>query len=490
MDLFELFGLEADAQEEPEKKESAKETKTTTAKPAKAEGASSKKLMKVETPVTVVGDGWSRTVGEGGKMSVADVVKTLITQGLKMAALCSYSLSGNTLFASSIRESASSDDDLIAGGAVTVQLGEVSCDISHTMFDGMDEDELTVYDVTEKFVELHPEFSGCSLRYHAGLSVATPVFSDKASLPKEGSVRIWSEGEIKEYLAGEATALFEGYSFGKSGDLYFPRKELQKGEKSIRLTDEDLSIPKDLHKQAVEKYHLPVQLFLENFGIRKEITSGDFDGKEKITKEDLLDYLKPQFKAFSSPGRNIDIFYDKAHKILGVALISGKKGAAAAVVVPFLGRRIEETAVGDFVGRFSPADGSVQSVLFRMRLPKIPMSFLDTIVKDFRKDLSKEAMLQIYWSEKEKTYYLKRPKQYTGKTGIFYVLSHSADTLVMTVHSHNTMAARFSATDDEDECYTGLFGVIGRLDQDHYECSFRAGMEGAFQPLRMSEIFE
>ena len=47
----------------------------------------------------------------------------------------------------------------------------------------------------------------------------------------------------------------------------------------------------------------------------------------------------------------------------------------------------------------------------------------------------------------------------------------------MDVHSHNTMAARFSKTDDADEQATRLYMVIGRLDRFYPEirCRFACG---------------
>ena len=48
---------------------------------------------------------------------------------------------------------------------------------------------------------------------------------------------------------------------------------------------------------------------------------------------------------------------------------------------------------------------------------------------------------------------------------------------VMDVHSHNTMVARFSRTDDRDEQATRLYMVIGRLDRYYPEicCRFACG---------------
>jgi PRTRC genetic system protein A len=151
--------------------------------------------------------------------------------------------------------------------------------------------------------------------------------------------------------------------------------------------------------------------------------------------------------------------------------------------------RNEVTEIGTFTGRENVATLEVSDVDFKMRLPKIPVFLLETIVKEFKKDLSKENILLIYWSVKEHSYYLARPKAICDKISVVYEMTHTNDVLVMTVHSHNTMHAEFSETDNNDEIYTGLFGVIGDLDKQCISMSFRAGLEGSFKKLAPSDIF-
>ena len=61
---------------------------------------------------------------------------------------------------------------------------------------------------------------------------------------------------------------------------------------------------------------------------------------------------------------------------------------------------------------------------------------------------------------------------------------------VMDIHSHNTMPAKFSDTDDRDEKATRLYAVAGRFDQVFPEIAVRASCGGRFIPLRPEEVFE
>lgn len=60
---------------------------------------------------------------------------------------------------------------------------------------------------------------------------------------------------------------------------------------------------------------------------------------------------------------------------------------------------------------------------------------------------------------------------------------------VMDVHSHNTMPAIFSVTDDQDEIYPGVFGVIGNLDKEDPTMSIRVGYNGIFRNCLLSDFF-
>jgi hypothetical protein len=256
-------------------------------------------------------------------------------------------------------------------------------------------------------------------------------------------------------------------------------------------------------------YRLPATMFVETYGSRFLLLAEDNEsiqgpkivvGKDVIGKDDILEILKGQYRMFRSSNRQISINYDRSSSKIGVAVISGKKGAAAMAaprgkVVDFMSylasisKRVEETELGTFKGYQNDETLEVTGLSFSMKLPKIPITYLDTIIQEFRRDLSNENMVQIYWSVKENSYYLVKPRASYSKVAVHYEMTHTDDVLVMTIHSHNTMRAFWSSVDDEDEIYTGLFGVIGNLDRSTPSMLFRAGMEGCFESLSVDQLF-
>ena len=123
---------------------------------------------------------------------------------------------------------------------------------------------------------------------------------------------------------------------------------------------------------------------------------------------------------------------------------------------------------------------------FQMNLPRLPAAKLAEIISFFRRvctayDCCMEALVNVYWDRVEQEYILHVPTQQATAVSVETDLSDRPDEsryyLVMEVHSHNMMAARFSRTDDADEQATRLYMVIGRLDRFYPEirCRFACG---------------
>ena len=62
--------------------------------------------------------------------------------------------------------------------------------------------------------------------------------------------------------------------------------------------------------------------------------------------------------------------------------------------------------------------------------------------------------------------------------------------LVMEVHSHNTMGAVFSRTDDKDEIATRLYTVIGRLDKVFPDMTTRISVGGKHLVIDPAIVFD
>ena len=118
-------------------------------------------------------------------------------------------------------------------------------------------------------------------------------------------------------------------------------------------------------------------------------------------------------------------------------------------------------------------------------LPKIPYSILSEIIAFFKTFVTEksenEAMANIYWSFEEEKYRVHVPKQTVTKASVDTNLPDIDEEkflLVMEVHSHNTMGAVFSRTDDKDEIATRLYTVIGRLDKVFPDMTTRISVGG------------
>ena len=123
---------------------------------------------------------------------------------------------------------------------------------------------------------------------------------------------------------------------------------------------------------------------------------------------------------------------------------------------------------------------------FQMSLPRLPANLLTQIIAFFRRvcvDYGRdvEALVNVLWDRETGGYVLHVPPQRIDKASVETDLSAQPDPSrylhVMDVHSHNTMAARFSRTDDADEQATRLYMVIGRLDRYYPDirCRFACG---------------
>ncbi len=62
--------------------------------------------------------------------------------------------------------------------------------------------------------------------------------------------------------------------------------------------------------------------------------------------------------------------------------------------------------------------------------------------------------------------------------------------VVAEFHSHGSLSAFFSATDDRDEQGFRVYGVVGRLHSARPELRLRVGVYGHFAPVEWSQVFD
>ena len=133
---------------------------------------------------------------------------------------------------------------------------------------------------------------------------------------------------------------------------------------------------------------------------------------------------------------------------------------------------------------------------FKMTLPKIPANIFSKVMGFFKSisdELHYEVLVHILYDTERKEYIIKVPKQ---KISEFSVNSETDAPYpdryihVMDFHSHNTMPAVFSGTDNADEKETRLYAVAGRFNRTFPEITVRAGCAGKFIPLNPEDVFE
>ena len=96
-----------------------------------------------------------------------------------------------------------------------------------------------------------------------------------------------------------------------------------------------------------------------------------------------------------------------------------------------------------------------------------------------------EVLLAVVW-EAPWGYRTLRPPQVVGAQRVIY---RPTAATVLELHSHHSMPAFFSRTDDADEQGLRLYGVVGRLDEARPEVALRIGAYGYRMPLPWESVF-
>ncbi len=115
----------------------------------------------------------------------------------------------------------------------------------------------------------------------------------------------------------------------------------------------------------------------------------------------------------------------------------------------------------------------------------IPALLFETGLRWFRDDPRTERFFAVRWDGE--AYRAAVPLQEGTASFLEY---RPATGAVAEFHSHGTLPAFFSKTDDEDEQGFRIYGVAGRLDAPEPELSLRIGVYGHFAPLEWPQVFD
>jgi PRTRC genetic system protein A len=132
-----------------------------------------------------------------------------------------------------------------------------------------------------------------------------------------------------------------------------------------------------------------------------------------------------------------------------------------------------------------------------LKIPKIPyklylqtVAFFRQVMKDFS---NAEAMVKIMWDEENKRHFIYVPKQTVGQASVEYHYDEellAKYSIVADIHSHNTMGAHFSTTDDNDDKEPRISGVIGKLDEATPQYKFRVSLGKKHKELSLEDVFD
>lgn len=114
---------------------------------------------------------------------------------------------------------------------------------------------------------------------------------------------------------------------------------------------------------------------------------------------------------------------------------------------------------------------------------KVPRCLYELALGTLTADPWRERYLAVTY---EGEYRLRAPPQEGEAGGVRYEVL--PNTLV-DIHSHGSLSAFFSGTDDRDEQGLRLYMVVGRLNTLLPEVELRVGVYGYFAPVGMEEVF-
>jgi PRTRC genetic system protein A len=134
---------------------------------------------------------------------------------------------------------------------------------------------------------------------------------------------------------------------------------------------------------------------------------------------------------------------------------------------------------------------------FQLNVPLLPAALLNDVLPDARHASRSEDNRQLnealYWFHHpghcRGQIRVTRPSQQATPTRVRHAGAAPAD-VILEMHSHGSLPAFWSPTDNQDEQGALLYGVIGRLDSDRPEIQLRLGVYGYHFPLPLTALFD
>ncbi len=358
MDIFDLWeslgGERPKTKKERKLTDTAKDVRMTDADGRKPSGKSAagnapcqKAKIKLPDRVTCIGNHFRVTIEGAGTLD--DCVRRLVDLGYKeilLSGKCIFISKDVLLFQSFDRVV---EDSVLVNMPMSICAGEKRMELDMDDFPELDKDEISVLDIHERWIAVHPEDEGSGLSYNPQLGVATPYIS-KTGIQEQKNIELPVRvsilgdiititqqdvgipgtitcGQLCEYLSTSYSLKYQEAElslFDYGGILL---AGFRTGKKTQTFGIDAYFVDKGAHtKKVKEKYMLPLTLYMANFNISVPLSPEDFEGRGKIEQEEILGYVKNKYPMFRSSDRKIDILYYKERNMVSVAAMSGKKG--------------------------------------------------------------------------------------------------------------------------------------------------------------------
>lgn len=534
LSLDSFFGSNEKKQESKKKADGKKESSKKGDKKESKKNSNGKD-EEIKLPVTVIARGFEKTLEGNGVLKLSEVAKRLIDEGyhqFEIPGMALYYVEAiNRIFAVDGKVSGVGNDtaiDLSDGKTITVIDGLLTATFSAEDFPEKDEDEITAGDVAQRFASVNPYYEGCKISYNEDCDYCYPVFDQyeygKIKIPMnlmmKGSMEEYQQDEysdckvLKESLFGKLPVKLS-LSIAKTGKANVYAISFASVD-SFQLQELDASSGNKM-KKVETKYPLPLELYIVTFNCFYQLEPKHFEGKEKVTLEEIKAYMADKQRMFADKSRKLDVLYNEDMKRLAVMFVSGSKGCELIRSrEEFEECRKKDNFHGFFIDKQGTFDlralphgnfitlqdklengGAPLDLAFERKLPKIPSDLLFEIIEYFKEELSTESMVRVVFNKEEESFSFYKAKGPRSKVSILYEFdvdeSYFSPNMiqVMEIHSHNSMPAFFSSIDDQDEAhYPGVFGVIGHLDRQTPSICLRAGNLGIFKSLAVKELFE
>lgn len=312
-----------------------------------------------------------------------------------------------------------------------------------------------------------------------------PAPQPKAEASKSTSLfdkpPIFSYGGAKENI-DDASQTFEELRIKKADD--FP--ELEEGKSvswKVRYGDVTKSVPnpKDVTIAKIKEEIEKSKTFLDS--LKK--------GKTKNPDCLVIPSVTAKSKGIASykgvfPSVDMARASDKI-----ICLIPAKDGQVY---------EMRKSELGEFVApKHNIVDFQEVKAGFTPALPLIPRQMIGQIISFFRFQMQGEqeyeALAYIYWDKEDEEFVPFIPKQKVSKA---YIDAGRPDNSLpedrylhyADIHSHNSMAAKFSSIDDRDEKATRLYLVVGNLDRFYPSVTARISCGGTYQEIDPELVLE